>query len=602
MSRLCAMKAIEGGRGGSADQIGESVQGCECECERECECALPISVMCVRDIGRRNGITAPRPAAATSNIVPLLRDGSELDEKANPYRARVRIPVLRYRATPRRRVAAEAEATGAGSALPVQRSSSTHRGSVPPLTSHRARRPPLPKRSPVLDNRRMIHRYGQFESLLDNMWPYLLSEAPKWLRLTSSSWRATPWREVCELLRRAGRLPATFTCQLRDLLVGKCLAVLARTSRISTRQLSRLRAAAVGGTNPTTATFCKVLFAAGFAMPLSRAPGEEIEIGLPSGNPKRAFRVDVKAAKSHHTENCRGRPRQGFLRNVLHPRFNCPGLRNWSQGHLMSSPDETMAEAMAPPVSSPDETMAETMAPPVSSLGDTMAAPMGASSGASRAEVIGQEGGRKGTARLRRLVLLTRALRKNCSEEQVHAIEQGKNSPSFSHLDPATFRYDSTDPTDPTIGGVEGVGVMATKFDDLNSEVREVPPIREPDNPGELLVRGMAEAHKSQAESLAKMTELQMQMAANNQAAQLRQEQALLKQEEALLKQEAAVNEAATFQLSLTKELSEQIDNRFDKLAKAQPMPLQGLAIQRLLELTGTAVGLWKRSLEEKSK
>jgi len=55
--------------------------------------------------------------------------------------------------------------------------------------------------------------------------------------------------------------------------------------------------------------------------------------------------------------------------------------------------------------------------------------------------------------------------------------------------------------------------------------------------------------------------------------------------------------------LSLTRELSEQIDNRFNMLAKAEPpVSLQALALKGLVELGGTAVGLWKRSLEEKSK
>jgi hypothetical protein len=116
----------------------------------------------------------------------------------------------------------------------------------------------------------VIRRYEQFESHLDDIWPLLWSAAQRWGLPLHSSWRRLPWGVVFGLLYRTGRLPSDWRCELREVLIPPRITALALHTGITRRHLYRLRTAEVRGgrANPTTATYSKLVLAAGVGIPL----------------------------------------------------------------------------------------------------------------------------------------------------------------------------------------------------------------------------------------------------------------------------------------------------------------------------------------------
>ena len=180
----------------------------------------------------------------------------------------------------------------------------------------------------------MVLEFAQFESYLDNIWPFLWSEAQRQGRSLMKSWRKLPYREVFGLLRDTGRLPADWSCDLRQVLKDKCLAAIAKFSGVTLRHLYRIRAAHRGdGTvNPTTIFYTKVILAAGIKIPLGTLPGEE----LPSANWKLDFPPEMKVLKTSQTRKCRGRPRHRTLLNDPFPLGQRPEVEKWSRRGGMS--------------------------------------------------------------------------------------------------------------------------------------------------------------------------------------------------------------------------------------------------------------------------
>lgn len=131
-------------------------------------------------------------------------------------------------------------------------------------------------------------------------------------------------------------------------------------------------------------------------------------------------------------------------------------------------------------------------------------------------------------------------------------------SPRFSSLIVEKDGYHSTTPG--FVGG-DSLGVMAdSDFDDLNDnlddEVVELRPKNRGSDSLELLVREMAMSQKKMAESQSRMTDFQVQLARNSEDAQNRQTD--------------AIKLSTAIQQGMTKQIIDQIDDRFDQLAKGQ--------------------------------
>jgi len=207
----------------------------------------------------------------------------------------------------------------------------------------------------------MVLEYAQFESYLDKVWPFLWAEAQRQGRSLMNSWRKLPYLVVFGLLRDIGRLPADWSCDLRQVLKGKCLAALARFSGVTKRHLYRIRAAhrGQGTVNPTTLLFTKVILAAGVGIPLDPS-GEE------STNLRPRFPPEMKVLKTSHTRKRRGRPRHPVLLNDPFPLGQRPEVEKWSKKGGMSPscdsdvssnstfpPSDDTPNVTSPPLDSP---------------------------------------------------------------------------------------------------------------------------------------------------------------------------------------------------------------------------------------------------------
>ena len=129
------------------------------------------------------------------------------------------------------------------------------------------------------------------------------------------------------------------------------------------------------------------------------------------------------------------------------------------------------------------------------------------------------------------------------------------------HISPLIIEKVGYHSINPGVAGADGLGVMAdSDFDDLNDNLDdEVVELRPKDRGSDslaLLVREMAISQKKMAESQSRMTDFQVQLARSSEDAQNRQTD--------------AIKLSTAIQQGLTKQIIDQLDDRFDQLAKGQ--------------------------------